>query len=71
MPAHCPVANVRNNWCSCFYRKVGRPASYLEIQKRSFDMYSINRESTPEVTRFLRKREDELCPVIAERDGKV
>ena len=43
----------------------------MEIQKRSFDMYSINRESTAEVTRFLRKREDELCPVIAERDGKV
>ena len=43
----------------------------MKIQKRSFDMYSINGESTQEVTRFLGKREDELCPVIAERDGKL
>ena len=43
----------------------------MEIQKRSFDMYSINRESTPEVTKFFRERESKLCPVITERDGKV
>lgn len=43
----------------------------MEIQKRSFDMYSINKESSPEVTKFFRGRESELCPVIIERDGKV
>ena len=52
-------------------RRVGRPASYVEIQKRSFDMYSINKESTPEVTKFLAKAESQLCPVITERDGKL